>query len=150
MPTERKKRFRRLSESEYQMRDRMEFAKQLKEARTHADLTVSDLSDISRITADYIYKLERGESPAPADERISQLSRAIGSNEDILFAAAGRISPEIREIIMDMPKETGAVIRKLKPLGRVGRAYVLERMSQAIAEVFEENLRQEEIRSMTA
>ena len=150
VPQPRKIRFRQLSETEFQKKDRLDFAKELKDARQGADLSVRDLSDIIGITSDYIYKLERGESPIPADERISQLSRGIGTNEDCLFASAGRISPEVREVVLDMPAETGAVIRKLKPLGRVGRAYVLERMSQAIEEVFEENRRQVRTSSLTA
>lgn len=134
-------RFRQVSEETYGKKDRSEFARELKAERIKADLSVAEVSEIVSLTSDYIYKLERGESPTPADERISQLAGAIGANEDRLFAAAGRISPEVRGIISDMPVETGKVIRKLKPLGAVGRAYVLERMEQAIQEVFDENKR---------
>lgn len=136
-----RRRFRQLPDKDKQLETKQEFGKTLKAMRELAGLEVKVLSSIVGLTPDYIYKLERGDTSPPADERIFQLARAIGGSPDDLFSSVGRVAPDVREVFEAFPEETGAILRKIRPLGKLGRAYVLEKVEEAVREVFAENKR---------
>ena len=59
----------------------------------------------------YISKIERGELPPPAEDRVKVIARMLGVDADELLALAGRVSTDLRDIIRQRPKELASFLR---------------------------------------
>jgi transcriptional regulator with XRE-family HTH domain len=62
----------------------------------------------------YLSKIERGIFPPPSEETIVKLAAVLGEEPDVLLAMAGKLSSELREIIISRPKVFAELIRQLK------------------------------------
>jgi transcriptional regulator with XRE-family HTH domain len=61
----------------------------------------------------YLSKIEREQVGPPAEKRIHQLSGILGENADTLLAKAGKVSSDLKEIILKRPVLMAEVLRKL-------------------------------------
>jgi HTH-type transcriptional regulator, competence development regulator len=66
------------------------------------------------IQPSYISKVERGEVPPPSEGTIMRLAEILGEDPDVLLALAGKVSADLREVIVKRPKLFAQLIRELK------------------------------------
>lgn len=88
----------------------------LREARAADDPGYS-LRQVARrcgVTPAYLSRVERGDVAPPGEETLLKLAAELGEDPDILLALAGKISTELRAIILRRPKLFADLIRELK------------------------------------
>lgn len=69
--------------------------------------------DASAISPQYLNDLEHDRRGAPSDHLIKELARVLEIDEDVLFYAAGELSPDLRQIDRD-EKTVGEAIRAFR------------------------------------
>ena len=62
----------------------------------------------------YLSKIERNEMPPPGEETICRLASELDMDADLLLAMAGKVSSDLRAIIMRRPRLFADLIRQLK------------------------------------
>jgi transcriptional regulator with XRE-family HTH domain len=78
------------------------------------DFTVRKLAAKLGIQPSYISKVEREEVPPPSEATIIRLAAALQEDPDILLALAGKVSADLRDVIVKRPKLFADLIRQLK------------------------------------
>ena len=64
----------------------------------------------------YLSKIERGVFPPPSEEKIRALAGVLGEDSDVLLAMAGKVSEDLRKVILRRPRIFAELIRELKSL----------------------------------
>ena len=82
--------------------------------RSDRSFTLRGLAAKADISPTYLSRIETGDLPPPQDDVLLRLALALGEDLDVLFGVAGRVSPEIQEVIAARPKTFAAMIRKFK------------------------------------
>ena len=82
--------------------------------KTNHEYTVRKLAAKIKIQPSYVSKVEREEVPPPSEATIIRLAEALQENPDVLLALAGKVSTELRDVIVKRPKLFADVIRQLK------------------------------------
>ena len=59
----------------------------------------------------YLSKIERGEVPPPSEATTVRLAKELNQDPDVLLAMAGKVSRDLREIILKRPKVLAELIR---------------------------------------
>jgi len=62
----------------------------------------------------YLSKIERDEMPPPGEETICKVASELEEDPDVLLAMAGKVSSDLRAIIMRRPRLFADLIRQLK------------------------------------
>lgn len=62
----------------------------------------------------YLSKIERGLEPRPSAETTRALAIELGEDPDVMLAMAGKVSPDLVEIIRKRPKVFSQLLRELK------------------------------------
>jgi transcriptional regulator with XRE-family HTH domain len=62
----------------------------------------------------YLSKIERGETAPPSEAAIRRLAADLEEDADILLAMAGKVSGDLRAVIMRRPRLFAELIRQLK------------------------------------
>jgi len=62
----------------------------------------------------YLSKIERGDVAPPSEATILRLSEELDEDPDMLLAMAGKVSTDLREIIMKRPQLFSELIRELR------------------------------------
>ena len=62
----------------------------------------------------YLSKIERNEMAPPGEETICKLASELDVDSDLLLAMAGKVSSDLRKIIMRRPRLFADLIRQLK------------------------------------
>ena len=81
------------------MTEAREFGARLRELRIQARLTQRELADRVNIDFTYLSKIENGVLPPPSERVILQLTEALNADKDELITLAGRIPPDIAQIL---------------------------------------------------
>jgi HTH-type transcriptional regulator, competence development regulator len=68
------------------------------------------------VSATYLSKIERGEMPPPAEDRVKEIARLLGQDPDELLALAGKVASDLNEIIRNRPRETASFLRSTSGL----------------------------------
>ncbi|MBE2293533.1 MAG: helix-turn-helix domain-containing protein [Phycisphaerales bacterium] len=94
------------------------YARQLRERCRQANRRFSVRQTARRIGLEpaYLSKIERGEVSPPPEQTIRRLAVELGEDADVLLAAAGMISSDLREIIARRPLPFTELIRGLADL----------------------------------
>ena len=82
--------------------------------KTSPAYSVRKLAARLGIQASYISKVEREEVAPPSEAAILRLAEALGEDPDVLLALAGKVSADLREVIVKRPKLFADLIRQLK------------------------------------
>ena len=85
------------------------FGAKLRELRNQAGLTQRELADRVNIDFSYLSKIESGVVPPPSEKVISQLAEALNADRDELSILAGRIPPDIAQIL-----KNGKTLQRLR------------------------------------
>lgn len=64
----------------------------------------------------YLSKVERGDERPPSEETIVVLAKVLGEDPDVLLALAGKVSSDLRRIILKRPRLFAELIRELRHL----------------------------------
>lgn len=62
----------------------------------------------------YLSKIERGEFAPPSEESIRGIARELKEDPDVLLALAGKVSTDLKEIILKRPQLFAELLRELK------------------------------------
>jgi transcriptional regulator with XRE-family HTH domain len=85
-------------------------------AKKHHGYSVRGVAKMLEIQPSYISKIERNEVKPPSEETIIKMAKVLELDPDILLALAGRVSLELRSIIMKRPELFADLIRQMKDL----------------------------------
>jgi transcriptional regulator with XRE-family HTH domain len=81
------------------MESNQKFGARLRELRKKAGLSLRELAAIVNIDFTYLSKIENGVLPPPSEKVILHLAESLGADKDDLLMLAGRIPPDIAEIL---------------------------------------------------
>jgi transcriptional regulator with XRE-family HTH domain len=70
------------------------------------------------MSATYLSKIERGEYPPPAEEKVRGIAKLLDCDADELLALAGRVPSDLRDIIKEHALEWGPLLRKFEAIER--------------------------------
>lgn len=66
------------------------------------------------IQPSYVSKVERGEVAPPSEATILRWAEVLGEDPDVLLALAGKVSADLRDVIVKRPKMFAQLIRELR------------------------------------
>jgi transcriptional regulator with XRE-family HTH domain len=92
----------------YVRQRRVELAKQ------RGGFSVRKLAAMLDIQPSYISKIEREEVKPPSEETIIRLAKVLEVDADVLLALAGKVSAEVRSIILKRPQLFADLLRQIK------------------------------------
>lgn len=78
------------------------------------DFTVRKLAGKLGIQPSYISKVEREEVPPPSEATIIRLAELLREDPDVLLALAGKVSADLRSVIVKRPRLFAELLRQLK------------------------------------
>ena len=85
-------------------------------AQGRKGFTVRKLAEQIGIQPSYVSKVERCEVAPPSEETIIRWARILGEDPDFVLAKAGKVSAEVRKIIIEHPQLFADLLRKLRGL----------------------------------
>lgn len=87
--------------------------REVRERKRASDPTFSlrQFAEKVGISATFLSKVERGEFDPPAAGKIMKMAELLGVNADELLALAGRVDPQLGEIIRDEPQAMAEFLR---------------------------------------
>lgn len=88
----------------------------VRERRRATDTTFSVRQVAHRVGIEpaYLSKVERVQVPPPSERTIRRLAEELEEDPDLLLAMAGKISSDLREIIVRRPRLFSALLRQLR------------------------------------
>lgn len=89
------------------------FGEYLRSTREAADLSVRSLAKQIGVEHSHLSKIERGEKP-PSDELLTLLADALEVDVNVMFAAAGKVTARLREVICRRPKVFAQLIEQME------------------------------------
>jgi transcriptional regulator with XRE-family HTH domain len=92
------------------------YVREAREAKLAADRRYSLRQVAGRVGVEpaYLSKVERGETMPPGEETIRRLAADLGEDVDLLLALAGKVSTDLKEIILRRPRLFADLLRELK------------------------------------
>lgn len=66
------------------------------------------------IQPSYVSKVEREEVAPPSEATIQRIAKEIGEDPDVMLALAGKVSEDLRQVILKRPVLFAELIRQLK------------------------------------
>lgn len=93
-----------------------DFIRSVRSTRAEADLRFTLRQVAQRVSVEpaYLSKVERGLVPPPSEATIVKLAADLGEDPDVLLALAGKVSSDLRAIILRRPQQFAELIRQLK------------------------------------
>ena len=64
----------------------------------------------------YLSKIERGDFAPPSEQVIRKLADELSENVDILLALAGKVSQDLKDIIVQRPELMADLLRQIKEM----------------------------------
>lgn len=64
----------------------------------------------------YLSKIERGDLSPPSEKVIFKLANELGVNSDILLALGGKVSDDLKQIILKRPELIADLLRQIKDM----------------------------------
>jgi transcriptional regulator with XRE-family HTH domain len=85
-------------------------------AKSEASFSLRQVAARCGVTAAYLSRVERGEVAPPGEETLLKLAHELGQDADVMLAMAGKISAELRSIILARPQLFAELIRTIKTM----------------------------------
>ena len=89
----------------------MEFGSMLRQLRLSAGASIKTLAPELGVTYTYLSKLENNEA-RPSEELVGRVSTYFKYSSSVLFLAAGRVPPDILEILRTHPQDAVEFLRR--------------------------------------
>jgi transcriptional regulator with XRE-family HTH domain len=98
---------------------RQTFGNYIRKTREHRRLKSSEFSirkiaQLIEVEPSYLSKVERDEVAPPSEVTIIKLAVALEEDPDLLLAMAGKVSSDLKAVILRRPKLFADLIRQLK------------------------------------
>lgn len=90
------------------------FGQVLREGRKAQGISLRKFAQAVDLSATYLSKIERDEMPPPAEDTIKRIAKALDYDEDELLALAGKVSTELKDIILEQPNPIADFLRTIK------------------------------------
>ena len=81
---------------------------------TNKDFSVRKVAKVIGVEPAFLSKVEREIVAPPSEAKVIALANALGEDQDVLLAMAGKVSSDLLNIIRDRPALFAELIRKLK------------------------------------
>lgn len=99
-----------------------EFGQRVRELReekkkTNPSFSLRQFAQAVGISATFLSKVETGEFAPPSAENIKKMAELLEVNADELLALAGKVDPELPEIIREQPKAVADFLRTAQEHG---------------------------------
>jgi len=94
----------------------MNFGVFLRNLRQERNLGLRGVAKSVGMSVNYLSKVERGELPPPAEEKVVALAQLFGEDPDQCLAIAGRLPSDLPPIIRQHPQEWAAFLRSMRRL----------------------------------
>jgi transcriptional regulator with XRE-family HTH domain len=88
----------------------------IRREREGKEIGLREMAKMIGVSPTYLSKIERGEFPPPAEDKVRAIAKIIQCDVDDLLARAGRVSSDITDIIKRHPVELAALLRTTKGL----------------------------------
>ena len=88
------------------------------ELREERGIGLRQFARMIGVSATYLSKIERGEMPPPAEDRVKEIARLLDQDADELLALAGKVASDLNEIIRNHPREMASFLRTASGLSR--------------------------------
>jgi len=92
------------------------FGRRVRALRAEHGWGLRKFAKVVGVSPTYLSKIERGEFPPPAEDKVVAIADALGQDRDELLALAGRIASDLAEVIRARPKELAALLRVIRDL----------------------------------
>ena len=92
------------------------FGATIRELREERRIGLRQFARMVGVSATYVSKIERGEMPPPAEDRVKEIARLLDQDPDELLALAGKVASDLNEIIRNRPRETASFLRSTSGL----------------------------------
>jgi transcriptional regulator with XRE-family HTH domain len=89
------------------------FGQLLRDTREAKGITLRKFAQIVDLSATYVSKIERGEMAAPGEETIKRIAKVLEIDEDELLGLAGKVSTDLKDIILEHPKAVANFLRTI-------------------------------------
>ena len=80
-----------------------EFGDYVRRIRNEKGVTLRKFAEMVDLSPSYISLIERGEQLPPGEDSIHKIAMVLGIDKDVLLAMAGKVSSELKDIIMEKP-----------------------------------------------
>ena len=87
------------------------FGATIRELREKRRIGLRQFARMIGVSATYVSKIERGEMPPPAEDRVKEIARLLDQDPDELLALAGKVASDLNEIIRSHPREMASFLR---------------------------------------
>jgi transcriptional regulator with XRE-family HTH domain len=94
----------------------MVFGEKVRALRKEKGISLRKFAAQAEISPTYLSKIERGEFPPPAEEKVKAMARLLGQNEDEFLALANRVASDLTGIIQERPKIWADFLRTVRGL----------------------------------
>ena len=90
-----------------------EFGRTVRDKREAMGLGLRELAKRVGMSAAYLSKIERGQFPPPAEEKVVRIADLIELDRDELLALAGKVATDVADAIIRQPGLLTEVVRRL-------------------------------------
>ena len=92
------------------------YIRRIREERRSTDRSYSLRQVAKRVGVEpaYLSKIERGDSAPPSEVVTRKLAEELNEDVDVLLAMSGKVSTDLRDIILNRPALFGDLIRQLR------------------------------------
>jgi transcriptional regulator with XRE-family HTH domain len=94
------------------------FGSLVREERKLRKIGLREMARRIGVSPTYLSMIERGEFPAPAEDKITAIAKIIGRDRDEMLALGGKVSSDLQTKIMARPREMPELIRKFSEMSR--------------------------------
>lgn len=92
------------------------FGEELRRLRQAKEISLRKFAVQAGMSPTYLSKVERGEFPPPAEEKVRAMAKLLGQNEDEFLALANRVASDLTDIIQERPKIMADFLRTARGL----------------------------------
>ncbi len=99
-----------------------EFGRRVRELRedkkvTDPNFSLRRFAQAVCLSATFVSRMENGEARPPGAEKVKRMADLLGANADELLALAGKVDPELPEIIRRRPRAMADLLRTARDQG---------------------------------
>lgn len=94
------------------------FGELMRKKRMEKQITLRKFAELIGVSPTYISQIERNEANPPAEDKVKEMAKILGENEDEMLAMADKLASDLPNIIQKHPKEVAAFLRTAKNFDR--------------------------------
>lgn len=92
------------------------FGALVRREREAKEIGLREMAKMIGFSPTYLSKVERGEVPPPAEDRVRRIAEILDRDPDALLALAGRVASDLTDIIRRRPREMADFLRAARGL----------------------------------